>query len=204
MTNIIGVVPTIEYLNLTWMIGSRCNYDCMYCPTELHDNTSAAPSLSTLKLAWNRFIGKTRQDLPVKLSFTGGEVTANRSFLPFVRWLKETQHVDQIIVTTNGSASKNYYLRLCGLVDAISFSTHSEFMDEARFFDTVKACNAVMSRPAKSVHINIMDEYWNRDRIEIYKRWCENHGISYSVNEIDYSKQTRDHAIMRGVLNLVT
>ena len=204
MIPIVKVEPTDPAISLTWMLGSRCNYECMYCPSELHDSTSLHPSLETLQTIWRNFYNKTHYQLmPYKISFTGGEVTANRSFLPLVVWLKDQYQVDKIIVTTNGSASKNYYLKLAKLVDAISFSTHSEFFNEQEFFLKVQAVNDTMIRPQKSVHVNIMDEYWNQDRIEIYQHWLDQHSISNSVNSIDYDRQTQSVPQFQGVMNLV-
>jgi MoaA/NifB/PqqE/SkfB family radical SAM enzyme len=200
---IIRVEPTTPMVSLTWMIGSRCNYDCMYCPSELHDMTSSHPDLNKLTSAWVSLYNKTQHlNLPYKLSFTGGEVTANKQFLPLIEYLKSNYNIGQITVTTNGSASINYYTRLAGLVDSISFSTHSEFFNEQEFFDKVSAINKLMPRPEKSVHVNVMDEYWNRDRIAIYTKWLEKNMISYSVNTLDYSKQIRNHPELKGVYNL--
>ena len=203
MPNIVAVAPIESVISLTWMIGSRCNYDCMYCPTELHDSTSQHPDLEQLKQAWQNFYEKTRdQGLPYKLSFTGGEVTANKSFLPLIEYLRTTVDIKQLIVTTNGSASVNYYTRLAKLVDAISFSTHSEFFNEQEFFNKVQAIDQLMIRPAKSLHVNIMDEFWNRSRIELYKQWLDKYNISYTVNTINYNKQIRDTPNLQGVYNL--
>lgn len=191
-------------VSLTWMIGSRCNYDCMYCPTELHDTTSPHPDLEQLKTAWNSLYQKTQHiGLPYKIGFTGGEVTANKSFLPLIQYLKSGPFdIGQLLVTTNGSASLGYYTRLAGLVEAISFSTHGEHIKEQEFFSKAQAVNSMMVRPTKSFHLNIMNEFWNQGRIELYKNWCEQYNISYSINQIDYSKQTRSDPVLKGVYNL--
>ena len=204
MTKIVSVRPAHPSISITWMIGSRCNYDCMYCPTDLHDSTSRHPDLEQLKTVWQNMYAKTQsQGLPYKLSFTGGEVTANKSFLPLIEYLKLGNFgVDQIFVTTNGSASLNYYTRLTKLVNGISFSTHSEFIQEQDFFNKVEAIDQLMIRPERSVHVNIMNEFWNQDRIKLYTDWLQAKNISHSVNEIDYSKQTRAEPIMTGVYNL--
>jgi MoaA/NifB/PqqE/SkfB family radical SAM enzyme len=182
---IVQVEPVVPAISMTWMIGSRCNYACSYCPAELHDDTSAHPELDTLKQVWQNFYDKTHaQGLPYKISFTGGEVTANRSFLPLIKHLRNNFDISQIIVTTNGSASTDYYLRLAQLVDAISFSTHSEFWKEQKFFETVIAVNAVMTRPAKSCHVNIMDEAWNRHNFPHYQELLNLHNVSHSINLI--------------------
>ena len=193
-------------ISLTWMIGARCNYDCMYCPTQLHDATSAHPDLEKLKLAWNNLHSQTKHlNQPYKISFTGGEVTANKSFLPLIEYIKNGEFdIGQLVVTTNGSASLNYYQRLCNLIDCMSFSTHSEFFDEAEFFNKVYQLDQIMIRPEKSLHVNIMDEYWNQGRIEFYKTWLSDRNISYSVNAINYDRQTRTQVLDQGKQNLET
>lgn len=204
---IIRVEPIEKYISLTWMINSRCNYDCMYCPEDLHDNTSALASLDQLKQVWLDFYEKTKdQNLRYKLSLSGGEVTANKNFLPLIEFIKSgTFPIKSIVVLTNGSASEKYYKKLAKLVDSLVFSTHSEFFDEKKFFHKVKIINQLMTRPPnKTVHVNIMDEYWNKDRIELYKNYLDSLHIQYSVNKIDYSQQIRIYPLNQGKLNLVT
>jgi len=186
------------------MLGSRCNYDCMYCPTELHDATSQPHDLESMQQVWKNIYEKTKhKNLPYKISFTGGEVTANKNFLPLVKWLRNNyDSVAMIVLTTNGSASQRYYADLCQHVESISFSTHSEFMDEQRFFETVVAINKIMVRPKKSLHVNIMDEYWNQDRIKLYQKFLDQHAVSHSVNSIDYSTATRSYILNQGEQNL--
>lgn len=201
---IVRVQPATDNIALTWNLGSRCNYDCMYCPSTLHDSVSAHADLEKLKNAWNIFYSKTKHlQLPYKLSFTGGEVTANKSFLPFLQYLQQQNiPIDQIIVSSNGSASFDYYKKLCSLITDISLSVHSEFVDEQQFFDKVAKLDALMIRPKKSLHVCIMDEYWNQSRIEIYKKYLEKHNISYSINQIDYDLKIRDNPLMQGKYNL--
>ena len=201
---IIRVQPVTEYFSITWMLGSRCNYDCMYCPDEFHDMTSRSHDLETMKEVWLNIYNKSKnKNLPYKISFTGGEVTANRNFLPLVQWLRETfDDIKMILLTTNGSASENYYLKLAQCVESISFSTHSEFMDEQEFFTKVEAVNQVMIRPDKSLHVNIMDEYWNQERIVLYKKWLTERNISHSVNAINYEAGTRTEILNKGKKNL--
>lgn len=184
---IIRVEPVWPTITMTWMIGSRCNYACSYCPDELHDDHSPHPELEKLKLVWQNFYAKTKHiGLPYKIGFTGGEVTANKSFLPLIEYLRNNYIIGQILVTTNGSASTTYYLRLSKLVDAITFSTHSEYWDEHKFFETVVEVNKVMIRPEKSCHVNIMDEPWNRENIPRYQEFLNQHSVSNSINLIRY------------------
>jgi len=204
--HIVRINPVPEHFSISWMLGSRCNYDCMYCPREFHDMTSRPHDLDTMQQAWrNMHQASVGSGLKYKISFTGGEVTANKNFLPLVQWMRENyQDIDKIQITTNGSASLNYYLKLSQVVDSISFSTHSEFMNEAEFFTKVLAINAVMIRPQKSLHVNVMDEHWNRDRQSMYVEWLRKNNISHSTNEINYSSGVRDVVLQRGTKNFET
>jgi MoaA/NifB/PqqE/SkfB family radical SAM enzyme len=203
MNNIISIRPTEEVFSITWMLGCRCNYDCMYCPPEFHDKVSKHHDLVKLQEAWKTIYKQTSvKQLAYKISFTGGEVTANKHFLPFVSWLKENYNISSILITTNGSAGLKYYEKLTNYVDAISFSTHTEFMNEKVFFQKAKILNKLMVRPKKSFHVNIMDEYWAIERIKLYEQFCIKNQISFSINEIDYDKKTREEVLKNGQSNL--
>ena len=191
MNKIIKIESIPKYYSITWMLGSFCNYSCSYCPDEFHDTTSRPHDLDTLKTSWRNVHQKTQHlGLKYKISFTGGEVTANKNFLPFVEWLRlEYVDIAMIVFTTNGSASANYYIKLAKVVESISFSTHSEFMNEEEFLNKTVKVNSVMIRPFRSFHVNIMDESWNTEGIARYKTFLDKHKISYTVNEIFYAKQ---------------
>lgn len=190
MDKIIKIEPLPKYFSITWMLGSFCNYDCSYCPAYWHDTTSRPHDLNQLKTAWTNIYNKTQHlNLEYKISFTGGEVTANKNFLPLVEWIRaEYPSVAMILITTNGSASASYYIKLAQSVESISFSTHSEFMIEEEFLDKAVRVSSVMIRPKKSFHVNIMNESWNAEAIVRYKLFLDKHYISYSVNEIEYAK----------------
>lgn len=201
--SIVSVEPTEKTFSITWQLGIRCNYDCMYCPAKWHDNTSKHHSLSLLKECWLSIYQKTSSsNLPYKISFTGGEVTNNKHFLPFVEWLR-TNYADDIgklLVTTNGSATTQYYKKLFNYIDNISISIHSEHIDEQKIFGTIIELKRWID-DSKFLHVNIMDEFWNQDRITYYQDLLQEHGISYGVNEVNYDLKTRSYPIIRGKLN---
>jgi len=175
----------------------------MYCPTDWHDNHSDHHDLETLQSCWLQIANKTEhKNLTYKISFTGGEVTTNKHFLPFVSWLRSQPQSMQIFVTSNGSASTNYYKRLVPFINGLSLSTHGEYIDEKKFFSKCRIINSLMERPHQSLHINLMDEVWNRDRIDLYKTFCETHALSYSVNEINWSKKIRTNFLIKGKNNI--
>jgi molybdenum cofactor biosynthesis enzyme MoaA len=176
----------------------------MYCPTEWHDTTSRQHTLNELQRYWEDIYSKSQhKKLKYKISFTGGELTSNRDFLPFVEWLrtKYQDNIFQILATTNGSATTKYYSRMFEYVDNISFSLHSEHVDEQKFFNMIQDLKESIS-PKKFIHINIMNEFWNQDRIIFYKKLLDNLQVSYSINELDYNLKTRETPAIKGKLNL--
>ena len=83
--NIIKITPTEDCFSINWQLSIRCNYDCMYCSSEWHDDVSPHYTLETMKTVWKNIVSKTQHlNLPYKLSFSGGELTTNKDFLPFV------------------------------------------------------------------------------------------------------------------------
>lgn len=200
---IIRIHPIPEHFAVTWMLGALCNYDCMYCDNEWHDTTSRPHDLPTMQQAWRNIYeqGRTR-GLPFKISFTGGEPTANKNLLPMIQWLRQNySDIEWIGVTTNGSASLNYYKKLTKVVESITFSTHSEFMHESKFFEKVLTIDRMLVRPRKSLHVSIMNEFWNQERIKMYVEWLTENNISHSVDEINYSHRIREVPVNKGILD---
>ena len=73
-------------IKVEWNLGKRCNYDCSYCPSEIHDNTSPHTNIEILKETVDKLasLGKS-----IRLSFTGGEPTVNPAFIPFANYIKQ-------------------------------------------------------------------------------------------------------------------
>ena len=201
---IIKVTPTDRYFSINWQLSIRCNYDCMYCSPESHDDHSKHYSLATMQQAWKSIYDKTHtRNLQYKIGFTGGELTTNKYFLPFVSWLRLEygQDIYKLLVATNGSATYKYYLKMFEYMDNISFSVHSEHINEKKFFDMI--IRLQQNIPAnRFIQVVVMDEFWNQDRIPAYVKILEENKIGYTVNKIDYNQQTRIIPIFKGKLNL--
>lgn len=201
---IIKVEPANKMFSVHWFLGPRCNYNCMYCPPKWHDSVSKHYTLAELKETWHSIFDNTNHlNLKYKIVFSGGEVTSNKNLIKFIEWLRTNYQecIGQILLTTNGSASTRYYQRLFNVVDNISFSLHSEHVDEKKFFSMILTLKETIS-DRNFIHVNIMDEYWNADRINLYTSLLSKNKISHSVNTIDYSTKTREHPVMLGKLNL--
>lgn len=169
-----------------WFIGKRCNFDCSYCPSMWHDKTSKDLSYDTLVEAWERIVRSTqhKKDVKYNLSILGGEPTLNKDFLPFMRWL-HSEYKDKIVelgVITNGTAKSEYYKELVKYCTWITFTIHSEFTNERKFFNTV--CETKQHASKCMIHVNIMKEHRNSDRNEKIKEFLNAKNISNYLHPI--------------------
>lgn len=202
---IVEIRPSTEFFSITWTITTRCNYDCMYCPAEVHDTTSNFWTLEEFQKQWTSIFEKTSHlGLKYKISMSGGEATINKNFLPFLKWLKSEygDHIGQLLLTSNGSASVNYYKKLYALIDNLSFGLHSEHVNEVEFFEKLIELNKFAKSLDKVLHVDLMDEEWNQARIPHYEKILEENKITYSRNQINYKYSTRTYPIFKGKLNL--
>lgn len=192
---IVRISQLKQNFHINWRVDLRCNFDCMYCPSNFHDLTSKTKTFEQLKDSWIKIFEKSQtKNLKYFISFTGGEITINKDFLPFIIWLQKNYqtHIDKITVSTNGSASTKYYKKLLNYVDSISFSTHSEFFNENKFFTNVVKCNEFVKNTSKTVQVCLMNEPWHHDRLKIYIDFLEKNTIMYTVNEIDWNWKIRN------------
>ena len=193
LKRIIKIEPVNPVFHISWRLDLRCNFDCMYCPTTWHSLTEETKGLEQLQQSWNKIYSqKSSQLKQIQINFTGGEVTVNKDFLPFVKWIKENfKDVTHISVTTNGSASTRYYNELLQYVDSITFSVHSEFFNENKFFSNLLACAVQAVKLKRHIQVSIMNEPWHSERIAVYEQFLQKLKIDYQVKEIHWQHQTR-------------
>ncbi len=124
--------PHQDSIKIEWNLGKRCNYDCSYCPSAIHDNTSPHTDIKVLKKAVDKLstLGK-----PIRLSFTGGEPCVHPKFDELVKYAKY-KGVAWISVTTNGTRPYEFYASLP--IDQCVVSIHLEY-DWRRVFNTIES-----------------------------------------------------------------
>lgn len=188
MNQLVKIIPIERYFSLSWIQHIRCNYDCMYCPDSRHNDYSEMPDFDTMCRHWIQIFEKTKQQqLPYKISFSGGEATINKHFVPFIKWLYEnfSDRVHKLIITTNGSASTSYYLKLFEYLTNITFSIHTEYMP-SDFLYKVKTVHDYAIKHNKFVHVLIMQEYWAVDQIKQIIEFCKDNHIPCNISKIVY------------------
>ena len=129
-------------IKIEWNLGKRCNYDCSYCPSEIHDNSSTHTDIEILKSTVDKLasLGKS-----IRLSFTGGEPCVHPKFSELVKYARH-KGITWISVTTNGTLPHEFYSSLP--VDQLVISLHLEY-DWQRVYNT-------MSKIADSTKIKLI------------------------------------------------
>lgn len=123
--------PHQDSIKIEWNLGKRCNYDCSYCPSAIHDNTSPHTDIDILKSTVDKL---TTLGKPIRLSFTGGEPCVHPKFDELVRYAKH-KGIQWISVTTNGTRPYEFYASLP--VDQYVVSIHLEY-DWMRIVNTIR------------------------------------------------------------------
>jgi len=132
MLKITSRYPHQGSIKIEWNLGKRCNYDCSYCPSEIHDNTSPHTDIEILKHTVDKLVALNK---PIRLSFTGGEPTVHPKFSELIKYCNHVG-ISWISVTTNGTLPYEFYITLP--VDQFVFSIHLEY-DWQRVFNTVES-----------------------------------------------------------------
>ena len=167
-----------DSIKIEWNLGKRCNYDCSYCPSSIHDNTSPHTDIEILKGVVDKLasLGK-----PVRLSFTGGEPCVHPKFQELVRYCKH-KGISWISVTTNGTLPFEFYTILP--VDQYVFSLHFEF-DWKRVFETMLR---VVSSSKIKVMAQIMAHHEHMDDVFMARARCIQESIPSTVRRIRWTE----------------
>lgn len=165
-------------IKIEWNLGKRCNYDCSYCPSTIHDNVSPHTDLEILKSAIDVLstLGK-----PIRLSFTGGEPCVHPKFIELLQYAK-FKNIQWISVTTNGTRPYEFYRILP--VDQYVFSIHFEF-EWMRVIDTIR-------KLADSTKIKligqIMAHHDYMTHSKVVRQVLNNYGIPNTVRRIRWTE----------------
>jgi len=161
--------PHQNSIKIEWNLGKRCNYDCSYCPSSIHDNSSPHTDIEILKSAIDDLVLLNK---PIRLSFTGGEPCVHPKFDELVKYAKH-KGVSWISVTTNGTRPFEFYQMLSSYVDQYVFSIHFEY-DWMRVTSTlrkladmtkVKLIGQIMAHHDHMIPVKIVREVLNQEQV---------------------------------------
>lgn len=157
----VGQVKKIkdQFLLIDWSITKRCNYDCSYCPPNIHDNFSNFPSPDILKTRILPFLKNT--NMPVNVIISGGEPTLHPNLLDVVKMIAEYKNT-KIRILTNGTASVKKMIDL-HKYSSFLISLHHEYVNEklltklSNFIESTQYKNKVTF---KTFELHDQDIFW--------------------------------------------
>ncbi len=148
---------------IQWLFGNVCNYDCSYCPKQLHTSTVKFSDPRILIDAIQYTVSSLRMiDREPAFEFVGGEPTLNPALLEMCQRMGNKQLQNKL--TTNGSASLKWFEEHYHYFSTIEISYHTEFADQQHI---EKVVDFLMSQKdtdeQRKVHVRIMMHCTNTD-----------------------------------------
>lgn len=184
MYKITSAWPHQDSIKVEWNLGKRCNYDCSYCPAEIHDNHSPHSSIEILE---NTVDSLSQLGKPLRISFTGGEPTVHPEFERLLQYCK-SKMVTWINITTNGTRTAQWYLDQEECFNHLVFSLHFEF-DWPRIVKTILTYHKNKTRDS---FVNVMAHH---DFMPDVKSVCaefDSAGVRYAVRRIRWTQGDHD------------
>lgn len=171
-----------NFIKIEWNLGKRCNYDCSYCPSSIHDNSSPHTDINILKATVDKLmtIGK-----PIRLSFTGGEPCVHPQFQELVRYCNHVG-VSWISVTTNGTLPKEFYDKLP--VHQLVFSLHFEY-DWRRVLNTI---THVHERRQTDFLVHVMAHQDHMVNVKKATEYLREYGMPCAVRRVRWTEGDHD------------
>jgi sulfatase maturation enzyme AslB (radical SAM superfamily) len=136
-------------VTVDWNLGNACNFKCTYCHPWFKSGTNRFPDINKAKLLVNRIAEKHHEsNRLVRFSFVGGEPTLYRHLPSLCRHIKESAWY-QVSISTNASASLEYWTDLMPWIDIVSITHHEGKAD----FQHTKAVVELLRGQFKTVHV---------------------------------------------------
>lgn len=120
-----------------WDVGRRCNYDCSYCWSDIHNTTDPHVDINTFTKTADYLIDNWSKGNEIRWYFGGGEPTLNDDFEPFVQHLAARNQ--WVMLVSNGSQGPKYWRTNAGNYNTLIFSAHFEFMKRSLFISNYQA-----------------------------------------------------------------
>lgn len=172
--------PHQDSIKVEWNLGKRCNYDCSYCPSSIHDNFSPHTDINVLEKTVDRLceLGK-----PLRISLTGGEPCVHPDIEDLLDYFKRKE-ISWINLTTNGTRGAAWYLNNEMFWNHLVFSLHFEF-EWTRIFDTIIKYHASTHN---KFFVNVMAHHEKMNFVRDVVKSFDRLGIKYAVRRIRWTE----------------
>lgn len=181
MYKVTSAWPHQDQLKVEWNIGKRCNYDCSYCPSSIHDSFSPHTPIDVLESALDKLTAIGR---PLRLSLTGGEPCVHPDIEDFFEYTKR-KGVFWLSVTTNGTRSHKWYADNSEFYQHLVISLHFEH-DWKRVLATIH--ELVFMAPNIDFFVNVMAHHEHMDDVRAAVEFLEKISVKYAIRRIRWTE----------------
>ena len=172
--------PHQDQLKIEWNLGKRCNYDCTYCPSSIHDNFSPHTDIDILEATVDKLceLGK-----PLRISLTGGEPCVHPDIENLLDYFKR-KNVFWVNLTTNGTRSATWYLQNEMFWNHLIFSLHFEY-DWQRVMRTI---NQYYDNSEREFFVAVMAHHDHMEDVKKVVKELKEKGIKYTIRRIRWTE----------------
>lgn len=174
-----------DSIKVEWNLGKRCNYDCSYCPSEIHDNTSPHTDINILKSTVDKLCTLAK---PVRLSFTGGEPCVHPDIEELLLYVK-LKGIKWLSVTTNGTRKGSWYKKMP--VDQYVISLHFTEGDWRKVLDTVHEI-IWDNETTPNIVVNVMAHHKMMTECKEAVEFLETFSVPYVIRRIRWTEGDQD------------
>ena len=172
--------PHQDSVKVEWNLGKRCNYDCTYCPSSIHDNHSPHTDINILKAAVDKLC---EIDKPLRISLTGGEPCVHPDIENLLDYFKQ-KGISWVNLTTNGTRGYQWYLNNETYFNHLVFSLHFE-ENWTRVFDTIMK---FYDSTERDFFVNVMAHHNYMINVKSMVKKFDDLGIKYAVRRIRWTE----------------
>jgi MoaA/NifB/PqqE/SkfB family radical SAM enzyme len=176
--------PHQDSVHVEWNLGKRCNLDCSYCPSEIHDNFSPHTPIAILENTVDKLV---KLNKPIRISLTGGEPCVHPDIEVLLDYLK-LREISWVNVTTNGTRSSMWYLENEVYWNHLVFSLHFE-NDWKRILHTIQQYHDSTER---EFFVNVMAHHQHMNDVRNVAAKLTSVGIKYALRRIRWTEGNHD------------
>lgn len=169
-----------DQIKIEWNLGKRCNYDCTYCPSDIHDNFSPHTDIDILKSTVDKLC---ELEKPLRISLTGGEPCVHPDIEDLLEYFKR-KNISWVNLTTNGTRGYRWYLDNEIFFNHLVFSLHFEH-EWARVFNTIMKYYDSTDR---DFFVNVMAHHDKMDIVKSTVKSFKEIGVKYAVRRIRWTE----------------
>jgi MoaA/NifB/PqqE/SkfB family radical SAM enzyme len=173
--------PHQDSIKIEWNLGKRCNYDCSYCPSSIHDNTSPHTNIKVLKNTVDKLmeLGK-----PIRISLTGGEPCVHPNVEKLIEYIKEKDI--WLSITTNGTRKPLWYASQN--VNQYVFSIHMEY----DYQEILKTIQVLYGNNTAQIIVNLMCHHKKMREVRDVATILDSKRIRYNLRRIRWTEGDHD------------